>query len=168
MKTAMAEQHFQAHINQVFDAYAQPDNYMRMADLTRVAPIEALSGEDDGTVAVLQVRFKFIAPLSSAVTAVIDPDKITWVQTHTIDRASATERIAFRPDHYEKMLDFKGGHARYEEVSPDRTRRTLQGSFGIKGIPFFVRGAVEGAIASGLEEYYAEEAGQFQGFIAGG
>lgn len=166
MKSANAEQHYEATLANVYTAYASTDNYMRMTDLTRVAPVEALSQEDDGSVAVLVMRFKFIAPLSSAVTAVIDPDKITWVQTHTIDRSSGTELIAFAPDHYEKMLDFKGGHAKYEEVSPGRTRRTLQGTFGIKGIPFFVRGAVEGAIASGLEEYYGEEASQFQGFLS--
>ena len=47
---------------------------------------------------------RFVGELSSAVTAVVDPAKLTWVDEATFDFAAHTGRHEILPDHYPDRL----------------------------------------------------------------
>ena len=55
------------------------------ASLPSLGDPELLESAIDGTTARQRTRFRFTGDLSSAVTAVIDADKLTWVDDATYD-----------------------------------------------------------------------------------
>ncbi len=97
---------------------------------------------------------RFTAHLAPAVTAVVDPDKLTWVDDATYDLTDRVAHHEIQPDHYTDRLS-----CTYEEVLHDAggaTHRRLTGSLKVRAI--LVGGRVERAIVSGLREYTAAEA----------
>ena len=109
--------------------------------------------EDD--VVRLQIRYRFVGDLSPAVTAVVDPGKLTWVEhsTHDLVRRSVTYRLA--PDHYPDRLQ-SSGTCTVSDDGGTGTLRTVHGRLKVRAL--VVGGAVERAIVSGLREYLVAEA----------
>jgi len=115
---------------------------------------ELLESSIDGSRARQRTRFRFTGELSSAVTAVIDADKLTWVDDATYDLETHTAEHRVLPDHYADRL-----HCSYRAtIAADvrGSRRALDGALKVKML--LVGGKVEGAIVSGLREYAAAEA----------
>ena len=68
----------------------------------------------------IEVRYKFTGSLSSAVRAIVDPAKLSWVTRTEIctgERAAASFTVL--PDHYPDRLDCSGTF-RFTEVETAR------------------------------------------------
>ena len=63
----------------VLDALLDPDFIRITATIPKIGGAELLELTRNGDAARLRVRYRFTAPLSSAITRVIDPEKLTWV-----------------------------------------------------------------------------------------
>ena len=108
----------------------------------------------DGDHAHARVRLLFTAPLSSAVTAVIDPGRLTWVDDARYDLTTHVAEHTIEPDHYADRLACSY-HAAIEAAGVGSTR-VLTGTVKVR-MPL-VGGKVERAIVSGLTEHAEAEA----------
>jgi hypothetical protein len=123
------------------------------ASLPKLGSPELLENLVDGPNARQRIRYHFTGDLSSAVTAVIDRDKISWVDeaSYDLDRHTAEHRIV--PDHYADRLrcSYRGTIT----AAGDRAHRRLAGALTVRMM--LVGAKVEGAIVQGLREYAAAE-----------
>jgi hypothetical protein len=144
-------------------AYADPALYAAFVDLPRAGRPEVLEHHADGDVVELKVRWRFSAHLSPAARAVIDPDRLSWVQASTHDLAAGLVTFRMLPDHYADRFRCSGEY-RFEPDG-DGARRIVGGDLRIKAP--LVAGAVERAIVSGLEEQLAGEVPIVEAFVGG-
>jgi hypothetical protein len=148
------EQRITAPLEAVENALLDREFIAATAKLPKLGEPEVLEQQRDGDRVHQRVRYRFTAELSSAVTRVIDPTKLTWVDDARYDLTTHTSRHRILPDNYADRLE-----ASYDvtlEPLGDSTRRVAQGELKVR-IPL-VGGRVERAIASGLEEHAAAEA----------
>jgi hypothetical protein len=132
--------------------------------LPKLGDAELLECTRTGSTARLRIRLRFIAELSPAVTAVIDPKKLTWVDDATFDLAAHRAEHRIEPDNYADRL--RSDYTSVLESDGSHTRRVLQGVVKVKMM--LVGGKVEGAIVSGLTEYAAAEAELIDTWLARG
>jgi hypothetical protein len=124
------------------------------ANLPKLGSPELLDQQREGDRVRQRIRYRFTAHLSPAVTRVVDPAKLTWVDDVRYDLTSHTGRHRIQPDHYADRLQ-----AAYDVVLEplgDSTRRVATGELKVR-VPL-VGGRVERAIVSGIEEHAAAEA----------
>jgi hypothetical protein len=136
---------------------------VRMAELPKLGSAEVVSQARDGDVVRQDVRYLFQAELSSAVTRVVDPKKLTWVERSVCDLAAHRTQCEIRPDNYGGLLS-----GRYDAAivtAGAGARRTLTGELKVR-MPL-VGGKVERAIVSGLEENAAAQTTLLESFLAG-
>ena len=117
----MIDQVYAACGDEVARAYASPELYERLVGLPKLSTPEVLDHRIDGTTVRLQLRYRFIGDLSPAVTAVVDPAKLTWVEYSEHDLAARTVRYRLAPDHYADRLRCRGR-------APSPTARTAAAS----------------------------------------
>jgi len=132
----------------VQDALLDPDFIHTTADLPKLGGAEVLECTRNERTARLRVRYKFTAPLSRAVTSVINPDDLTWIDDATFDLAACSSEHVLLPDHYADRLD-----AHYVSAltpNDDGARWTLQGSLDVHAA--LVGGKVAHVIVEGLHE----------------
>jgi hypothetical protein len=155
-------QRYRSSVEEVVVAYADPELYPSLVDLPKLGGIEVLEHHRDDTTATLRVRFRFTGHLPSAVTAVVDPERLTWVQESTHDLTGGTTTFRLLPDHYPDRLRASGTC----RVVPqgDGTRRVVSGELAIRGVPL-VGGRVERAIVDGLGEYLEAEAPAVDAYV---
>jgi hypothetical protein len=148
------QQEFPAPRAEVEDALLDEAFLTHLAQLPRLGRPQLLGTEADGDVVRQQVRYRFSGELSPAVTAVVDPDKLTWVEHTTYDcsRHRGDHRIA--PDHYADRL--RASYTTQLEEHGGVTRRLIEGELRVR-FPL-VGGRVERAIVSGLVEHAGLEA----------
>jgi hypothetical protein len=143
-------------------ALVDPAFLVRMAELPKLGSAEVVSQARDGEVMRQDVRYLFQAELSSAVTRVVDPKKLTWVERSVCDLAAHRTQCEIRPDNYGGLLS-----GRYDAVivaTDGGARRTLTGELKVK-MPL-VGGKVERAIVGGLEENAAAQTTLLEDFLA--
>ena len=148
------EQRIPAPLAAVEAALLDRDFVTATADLPKLGAPEVLEQRRDGDRAHQRIRYRFTAQLSSAVTRVVDPDKLTWIDDATYDLTSHTSRHRILPDNYADRLQ-----ASYDvtlEPLGDSTRRVAAGELTVH-VPL-VGGRVERAIVDGLEEHANAEA----------
>jgi hypothetical protein len=155
---------YAAPADAVARAYADPALYEAFAGLPRADRPEVLDHRVDGDRAVLRVRWRFSGALSPAARAVIDPDRLTWVEesTHDVARRQVTFRMT--PDHYRDRFTCSGGY-RFEPDG-DGSVRIVEGDLRIKAP--LIGGTVEKAIVSGLEDQLISEAPLVEAFLDAG
>jgi hypothetical protein len=144
-------------------ALVDPAFLARMAELPKLGSAEVLTQDRAGDVVHQDVRYLFQAELSSAVTRVVDPKKLTWVERSVCDLTAHRTQCEIRPDNYGGMLS-----GRYDSVivaTDGGTRRTLTGELKVK-MPL-VGGKVERAIVGGLEENAAAQVALLEDFLGG-
>jgi len=149
-------QRFSSPPDDVARAFAEPGLYAALADLPKLGAPEMLEHHIDGDVVRLRVRYRFSGDLSPAVTAVIDPAKLTWIDDSVHDLAHRSVTFTMLPDHYADRFRASGAY-RFAEASqdPGATVRTTTGDIKVK-VPL-VGGSVERAIVSGLREHQEDE-----------
>jgi DNA-binding transcriptional regulator YbjK len=148
------EQRIPAPLADVEAALLDRDFVAATADLPKLGAPELLEQRRDGDRAHQRIRYRFTAQLSSAVTRVVDPAKLTWIDDATYDLTSHTSRHRILPDNYADRLQ-----ASYDvalEPLGDSTRRVASGELTVH-VPL-VGGRVERAIVDGLEEHATAEA----------
>ncbi len=99
------EQSIDAPRDGVTAALIDPRFYEALAaipDLGSPAVIDLHDHEDD---VVLRVRYEFAGTLSPAVRAVLDPDRLTWVQETTMHPRAHRADFRIIPDHYAERLE---------------------------------------------------------------
>jgi Protein of unknown function (DUF2505) len=137
-------------------AYASPAFYEGRTPSGDISLVEVVSHEDTGTTARIDVRYRFTGSVSSAVRAVIDPAKISWVTRTDIDRAQRRSAFTILPDYYPDRLDCTGTFAFVAGAGgPDSSVITIAGDLSVH--VFLVGRTVEQLIVNGLRSYLAAE-----------
>lgn len=148
------DQRIDASALAVRDAYLDPDWYEAAAGLPRLGTPEVLRIEYEDDHAVSEVRYHFTGDLSPAVTAVVDPRRLTWVEHARHDLPAATATFELLPDHYAGRLTCRGDVAVTDRE--EGTSRIVRGDLRVR-FPL-VGSQVERAIVSGLCEHLEAEA----------
>jgi len=138
----------------ILDVLLDPAFVAARAALPKLGDAELLECTRDGDHAHQRIRLRFTAHLAPAVTAVIDPNRLTWVDDASYDLATHTAEHCIVPDHYADRLACSY-RATLEEAG-DGSRRVLSGTVKVR-MPL-VGGKVERAIVSGLTEHATAEA----------
>jgi len=142
-------QEFPLAADEVQAAYLDNDFLASMASLPRLGAPELLETNQQGPVVERKIRYRFAGELNSAVRAVVDPQRLSWVEESRTDTGALTTAWVIRPDHYADKLTGRGTFV----ITPTAVgcRRTATGE--IKVNVFLVGGKVEGAIVSGMREH---------------
>lgn len=148
------EQHFASPCERVVGAMADPELYRAMPELPKLSRPEVLAHDVDGTVVVLRLRYRFEGDLSSAVRAVVDPSRLSWVEVSSHDLESHRGTFTLEPDHYADRLRCSGSF-HYLDVAGGCYRH-VEGDLRVRAP--LVAGSVERAIVSGLREHLEEQA----------
>jgi hypothetical protein len=140
--------------------YTEPRFYELLGDLPKLGKPEVLDRRENGSVVRLSVRFRFTGQLSPAVSKVLDPAKLSWVEESVHDLERCTVTFEMKPDHYADRLR-SHGTASVEPAAGGGSVRVTQGDLAVK-VPLLLgggktAGAVEGAIVSGLRDHFAAE-----------
>lgn len=149
------EQPLPANAGDVIDVLVDGDFLASLAELPKLGEPEVLDQRVEGSTVHQRVRYRFTGSLSSAVTKVVDPAKLVWVEATTYDRAAGTATFEILPEHYADRLA-AGGTYRFVQTGPATSTRVADGELTVR-FPF-VGKAVERAIVSGLEEHLGDEA----------
>lgn len=157
------ETSYAAEIEPVAAAYADPALYAAFEDLPRAGRPEVVDHQLTGTVVRLDVRWRFTAELSSAARAVIDPERLTWVERATHDLAAHRVTFDLVADHYRDRFSCTGGYD-FASVAPGRTTRRSHGDLRVKAM--LVGRTVEGAIVDGLKDQLRAEVPIVERFVA--
>ncbi len=150
-------QRYRAEPTAVDRAYADPDLYPTLVGLPKLGGIEVLA-HDGAPTQTLRVRFQFTGDLPAAVTAVVDPARLSWVQETSHDHDARTARFRLLPEHYPDRLSCQGQFAVTSAPAGAGTgaQRRITGEVRVQAL--LVAGRVEKAIVSGLAEYLDAEA----------
>lgn len=147
-------QEFDVDAERVQAAYLDPAFLETMGGLPKLGRPELLAQEEEGDIVRRRIRFHFAGELNSAVRAVVDPAKLSWVEESATHLRECRTTWTIHPDHYGDKLASQG-ESRLEPVGEGASRRTTTGEVKVK--VFLVGGKVEAAIVSGMEEHAALE-----------
>jgi len=150
------EQRIAASPSAVGEALVDQGFIAATVDLPKVGGAELLDQRRDGTTVHQRIRYRFTGDLSSAVTRVVDRDRLTWVDEsdHDLSTHQSDHRIV--PEHYQDRLQASYSQHLEPDGDENRTHRLISGVMKVKVL--LVGGKVENAIVSGLKEYAAAEA----------
>jgi hypothetical protein len=159
------EQTYAADPDEVAQAYTEPELYELTRAVSSLGRPEILDRTVvDGGKVLLEVRYRFTGRLSTAARAVLDPERLSWVEhsTHEVARRHVDYRLV--PDHYGDRFR-AAGRCTTRRGPHGGAVRTVEGSVRVKG-PLVGR-AVEKAIVSGMREHLASESSAVERFLAG-
>lgn len=147
-------QRFDAPAGDVIDLYTSTELFEQLPEFGRIGRPEVLDRTERGATITIRLRYRFTAELPAAALAVIDPDRLTWVEETVTDRDARRSTVRLLPDHYASKLT-AGATVTYHDLGDD-ARREVAGDLRVRVL--LVGGQVERAIVAGLEEHLAEEA----------
>lgn len=147
------EQRLAGDVDSVEAVLLDPSYTAARSELPKLGDPEMLELTRDGDTVRQRVRLRFTAQLSSAVTAVVDPERLTWIDDATWDTAAHRAEHTVVPDHYADRLQCTYSETLFADG--DGTRRVLDGRLRVKVV--LVAGLVERAIVSGLRDYASAE-----------
>ena len=156
------EQRFDAPLAAVEDAFVDAGFMEALGELPKLGRPRLLDQRVEGDLVHQRVHYAFAGDLSPAVTAVVDPAKLTWVEESTLDRRTHQTTFRIVPDHYRNRLQASGSFAL--TADGDTTRRLAEGN--VKVHFALVGGRVERAIVSGLHEHAEMEERVMAGWLA--
>jgi hypothetical protein len=141
-------------VEEVLAVLSDPGFVPELGALPKVGRPELLEHRvADGTLHQ-RVRYRFTGALSPAVTRVVDPARLVWVDDTTYDLGAGTATFRILPEHYANRLRCSGRY-RFRSTGGG-CRRSIEGDLTVS-YPLVGR-AVERAILSGLEEHLGAEA----------
>lgn len=147
------EQTLPGSVDDVIAALLDPEFLRCLGDLPNLDPPEVLDQHRDGDRVVQRIRYRFTGSLSPAVSRVVDPKKVTWVDETTYDLTARHATFRIVPDHYVGKLTCSGT---YEFTDGGATTlRRVAGELSVS-VPLVGR-VVERAIMSGLKEHIDTE-----------
>jgi len=144
-------------------AYGSPAFYGGRPTRDDIAVREVVRHDATGDRILLDVRFAFTGSLSSAVRAVVDPQKMSWITQTEILLAEHRSSWVVLPDHYPDRLSASGTY-RFEEGDggPETTVVEVEGELKVR-VPIVGR-SVEKVIANDLQAYIADEVAGIAGW----
>jgi hypothetical protein len=157
------DQRFAAAADDVAAAFADPELYRTLPELPKLSLPEVLSHEEADGIVVLRIRYRFDGDLSSAARAVLDPQRLSWVEQSWHDVAERSGSFTMEPDHYADRFSCSGTF-RYVDAGTG-CHRLIEGDLRVRAP--LVAGAVERAIVSGLREHLEHEAPAVDAFLEG-
>jgi uncharacterized protein YndB with AHSA1/START domain len=165
------EQRFAATPEQVCAALVDPDYVVHaMGSLKDVGPPIVESQVRNGDTVRQRVIYRFTGKLPGAVTAVIDPKRLTWTEDTTVDTVRGTARFVMTPVHYPNFFTATGTWTLREDgdstPAKPTTLRLIEGELKVRSPVPFVGGQVEKAIVSGLSDRLADEPAAFARWYA--
>jgi hypothetical protein len=152
------EQSIAAPRHAVEAAFLEPGFYAALGELSAIRPPEVLERRverSNGNLVHLRVQYAFAGSLSGPARAVLDPDRLTWVDDSTFDRAAHRMDFEIVPDHYADRLQCRGWY-QFEPAGEHATRQVMEGDLRVR-YPV-VGGLVERAIVVGIRQHLGEEA----------
>ena len=158
------DQRFTSPADAVARAFTDPALYETLPDGPKLARPEVVAHEVTGDRVLLQIRYRFRGELSSAVRAVLDPDRLTWVEHSTHDLAAGSTTFVLRPDHYPDRLRCEGAYR--VEATDGASRRHGSGELKVRAP--LVGGTVERTLVADLQAHLASEVALVDAFIAAG
>jgi len=158
------EQQFPGGLAEVEAAFSSPELLAQLSMLPKVGGAELLDQRTEGTLMFQRIRYRFTGDLSSAVTAVVDPKKLTWVEESVVDRSTHITTWKIVPEHYGSRLTCSGTFTLTAKAD-DLTLRTTDADMKVH-FPL-VGGKVERAIVSGLQEHAAGEEEVVGAYLSG-
>jgi hypothetical protein len=157
-------QQIDAPVTVVEERLLDPDVIAATADLRPLADCRLLDLDRRGDQVTVRIHRRFAAPLPAAVTAVIDPRRLTWVEEVVVDLARHTGAHRIVPDHYPKLLQCE-----FRTALHDLGGTTAREAAGwLRARVLLGAGPVERAIVSGLREYAEAEADLLGHWAPGG
>ena len=156
------EQQFTAPLTAVEGAFTDPALLAELATRPELGQPELLQHIADGDRVLQQVRYAFVGELSPAVTAVVDPRRLTWVEHTELDRRTHRSVYRIQPDHYPDRLSCSGT-VMLEPAPSGGTRRVVRGDLRVH-FPL-IGGKVERAIVSGLHAHASAEGQVVQAWL---
>jgi hypothetical protein len=159
-------QHLHAPIDEVERALVDPRFLEKLGTLPKLGHPELIEQRDMGDRVFQRVRYDFAGDLSPTVKAFIDPEKLSWVEESTQDRATHCTTIAIVPDYYSSIFECSGLIRLVVDRASGTTVRTAVGNVGVR-VPL-VGGKAEAAIISGLQDHAALEAEALDQWSAAG
>lgn len=147
------EQKYDRAAAEVIACYCDADSYARWPTGGHLSSPEVLSVVHSQPTVTVSLRYRFVASLPSAALAIIDPDKLTWVEEsiYDLNRLSSTTRLI--PDHYASKLS-ASITTTYRDTASGSIRET-RGEFRVKILLF--AGQVERAIVDGIRDHLRAE-----------
>ena len=155
------EQRFSSPLPAVEAAFVDPALLAELATLPQLGRPELVGLVDDGDTVRRQVRYAFTGQLSPAVTAVVDPRRLTWVEHSELDRRTHRSDFHIAPDHYADRLRCTGSVS--YQADGGGTRRVIEGNLSVR-FPL-VAAKAERAIIAGLRDHAVAEARVVQGWL---
>jgi hypothetical protein len=150
-------QHVGRHIGEVQNILLSAGFYTASAALPMLGDSALLDQERTDDRVRLRIRRRFTGELNRAVTKVVEPQKLTWVEEVVVDLSTHHAQHRIVPDHYGERLAAHYSTTLAEPVAaPGTTERVAEGSLTVRAP--LVAGRVEDAIVSGLREFAAAEA----------
>lgn len=146
-------QHYPASAEVVLGLYTEPDFVTALGELPRIGRPEILEHRPEPGRVTTRIRFRFTADLPPAATAVIDRERLTWVEETVYDLAARRAAVRLLPDHYPDRLTATAS-VTFTDAGGGAVRR-IEGDLKVR-MPL-VGGKVERAIVDGLEEYLDAE-----------
>jgi hypothetical protein len=155
------DQRFVAPATSVVASFADPALYETYPERGTLARPVVRSHHREGAVVVLQVHHRFTGQVSAAVRAVVDPNRLSWIEHVTLDLEGLTGTFRIEPDHYPDRLRCEGTHRFLDDGTG--CRRVVGGELRVRAP--LVAGAVERAIASGLQDHLDDEVAIVDAFL---
>ncbi len=156
------EQRFTSPLHEVLGAYTDAALYPALTGFTKVGTPEVLDRAASGDRVELRLQMRFIAEVSPAVSAVVDPRKLSWVQHEVYDLGAGTATVNFEPDNYADRFSCTGGYT-FDDDGAGGTVRRASGDLKIRVL--LVGGQAEKAMVMGLTEHFVEEQPKVQAWI---
>jgi hypothetical protein len=158
------EQHFDGPLAAVEDTLVDPAFIERLGALPKLGGATLLDRAEEDGIVRQSVRYQFMGDLNAAVRQVVDPQRLTWVEESTLDRATHRTTWEIVPDHYGSLLRCSGTF-QLEPIDDTHTRRVADADVRVS-VPI-VGSKVERAIVSGLEEHADLEEDVVNEWLAG-
>lgn len=150
------EQTFAGAVDEVLAVFTDPAFLATLDQLPNLGEPEVLEHRTDGGRVFQRVRYRFTGTLSPAVSRVLDPSRLVWVDETTYDTGARTATFRILPEHYANRLTCSGAYRFVPDGEGDgATVRRAEGDLRVS-YPIVGR-AVERAIVSGLSDHLRAE-----------
>ena len=147
------EQRFDAPLEAVESAFVDPDLLAHLSGMADLGHPKLLEQVAEGDTVRQRVQYRFTGDLTPAIAAVLDRDRLTWVEESELDRRTHRQTFRIVPDHYGDRLKCSGTVTLQEDDGG--TLRVAEANLDVR-FPF-VGQTVARTIVAGLVENAATQ-----------
>ena len=147
------EQRFDAPVEIVESAFVDPELFAHLSGMSDLGHPELLEQVAEDDTVRQRVQYRFTGDLTPAIAAVLDRDRLTWVEESELDRRTHCQTFRIVPDHYRDRLKCSGRVTLQE--ADGGTLRVAEANLDVR-FPF-VGQTVARTIVAGLVENAATQ-----------